>query len=451
MERTFEVRCTAFVVGVALTLYLSSVTSAPVKAPVPHADPDENVADPNDVDADTGLEYDRYLREVVNILEEDEDFRKKLENTSIDDIKTGAIAHQLEYVSHHVRTKLDELKRREVGRLRDLARQKRAVDKMGKVSKDDKMFPSHIDHSNPHTFETEDLKKLIQEATRDLEEQDKQRKEEFKRYELEKERHKREELAKLSEEERTKEKEKLDQMDKKHKDHEKIHHPGSKDQLEEVWEEADGLDKEDFDPKTFFNLHDTNADGYLDELEVEALFERELAKMYDPNNPEDDMVEKEEERNRMREHVFSEVDKNKDFLISMEEFTEGTKGDNYEKDEGWKTVDDEEQQFTEEELQAYEKEVAEMEKKQEEKLRKMEAKHAKAADTAQQPPELVHAQVDANVVKMAPGAPAEGHGAAPQGGPVHIQAPAPVNDHPPEKQAAPGPPQNQAKETLPHS
>merc|ERR1711962_1269923 len=306
MERTFEVRCTAFVVGVALTLYLSSVTSAPVKAPGPHADPEENVADPNDVDADTGLEYDRYLREVVNILEEDEDFRKKLENTSIDDIKTGAIAHQLEYVSHHVRTKLDELKRREVGRLRDLARQKRAVDKMGKVSKDDKMFPSHIDHSNPHTFETEDLKKLIQEATRDLEEQGKQRKEEFKRYELEKERHKREELAKLSEEERTKEKEKLDQM-------------------EEVWEEADGLDKEDFDPKTFFNLHDTHADGYLDELEVEALFERELAKMYDPNNPEDDMVEKEEERNRMREHVFSEVDKNKDFLISMEEFTEGTK------------------------------------------------------------------------------------------------------------------------------
>ena len=50
MERTFEVRCTAFVVGVALTLYLSSVTSAPVKAPVPHADPDENLADPNDVD-----------------------------------------------------------------------------------------------------------------------------------------------------------------------------------------------------------------------------------------------------------------------------------------------------------------------------------------------------------------------------------------------------------------
>lgn len=30
---------------------------------------------------------------------------------------------------------------------------------------------------------------------------------------------------------------------------------GSQNQLKEVWEEADGLDPEDFDPKTFFKLH----------------------------------------------------------------------------------------------------------------------------------------------------------------------------------------------------
>jgi len=435
MERTFEIRCTAFVIGVAITLYLSSVTSAPVKAPVPNGDPQENVGDPNDVEADTGLEYDRYLREVVSILEEDEKFREKLANTSIDDIKTGAIAHQLEYVSHHIRTKLDELKRREVGRLRELARQKRAMDNMGKVAANDKLFPNHLDHSNPHTFETEDLKRLIKEATRDLEEQDKVRKEEFKRYEMEKEHRKREELAKLSEEERIKEKEKLDQMDKKHKDHEKIHHPGSKDQLEEVWEETDHLDKDDFDPKTFFKMHDTNSDGYLDELEVEALFERELGKMYNEDNPEDDMVEKEEERNRMREHVFGEIDKDKDYLISLEEFIQGTQGEEYEKDEGWKTVDDEEQ-FTEEELQAYEKELREQE---EEKERKMKAKHQKAAETVKQAPELVHQQVDANVVKLDPAAPAAGHGAAPQGGPIHLEAAAPVDAGQPAASNAPSP------------
>lgn len=30
---------------------------------------------------------------------------------------------------------------------------------------------------------------------------------------------------------------------------------GSQDQLKEVWHEADGLDPEDFDPKTFFKMH----------------------------------------------------------------------------------------------------------------------------------------------------------------------------------------------------
>ena len=44
----------------------------------------------------------------------------------------------------------------------------------------------------------------------------------------------------------------------------------------------------------------------------------------------------------MREHVFGEVDKDKDYLISLEEFIQGTQGEEYEKDEGWKTVDEEE-------------------------------------------------------------------------------------------------------------
>lgn len=35
--------------------------------------------------------------------------------------QSGKIAHELEYVNHHVRTKLDEIKRRELERLRHLA------------------------------------------------------------------------------------------------------------------------------------------------------------------------------------------------------------------------------------------------------------------------------------------------------------------------------------------
>ena len=30
---------------------------------------------------------------------------------------------------------------------------------------------------------------------------------------------------------------------------------GSEDQLKEVWQEGDGLDPQDFEPKTFFKLH----------------------------------------------------------------------------------------------------------------------------------------------------------------------------------------------------
>ena len=47
---------------------------------------------------------------------------------------------------------------------------------------------------------------------------------------------------------------------------------GNEEQLKEVWEESDGLNKKDFDPRTFFYLHgelhchrrtDRRADGHV--------------------------------------------------------------------------------------------------------------------------------------------------------------------------------------------
>ena len=46
---------------------------------------------------------------------------KKLGTAEVDDIKSGKIARELHFVDHNVRTKLDELKRRELERLRHLA------------------------------------------------------------------------------------------------------------------------------------------------------------------------------------------------------------------------------------------------------------------------------------------------------------------------------------------
>lgn len=36
---------------------------------------------------------------------------------------------------------------------------------------------------------------------------------------------------------------------------EQLHHPGSKQQLEEVWEKQDHMENQEFNPKTFFYLH----------------------------------------------------------------------------------------------------------------------------------------------------------------------------------------------------
>lgn len=68
--------------------------------------------------------------------------------------------------------------------------------------------------------------------------------------------------------------------------------PLLKAQLEQVWEEEDHMDKQDFDPKTFFAMHDLNGDGVLDEQEIEAILQLEAKKIYmsDPNHPGDPRV-----------------------------------------------------------------------------------------------------------------------------------------------------------------
>lgn len=65
------------------------------------------------------------------------------------------------------------------------------------------------------------------------------------------------------------------------------------------------------------------------------LLSLQLDQVYDPNNPEDDMEERYEEMSRMREHVMKELDKDGDKLVSMDEFMQYTKSDEFNKDEGW--------------------------------------------------------------------------------------------------------------------
>ena len=259
-------------------------------------------------------------------------FRKKLENAEVDSIRDGSIAHELEFVNHGVRTKLDEIKRRELERLRHYAMRQNEISQG--VDRKHMKIPQHVEIKSP-TFEIDDLKKLIQSTTRDLEEADRKRRDDFKRYEMEKKFEKEERLKHIDDEaKRQEERKRMEEQETKHKEHGKVHHPMTKDQLEEVWEEQDHMRADEWDPKTFFAMHDLNGDNHWDEDEVRVLFKKELDKVYDPNAPEDDMREREEEMERMREHVFKESDVNKDRLISYEEFLTETKKDEFDHDPG---------------------------------------------------------------------------------------------------------------------
>merc|ERR1712038_1533234 len=301
---------------------------------------------------DLGIEYNRYLQEVVQVLESDPEFRKKLEDSDVEKIRDGSIAEELKFVNHNLRNKLDDVKRKEVDRLRKLA--VKQYEKNRGIDRQNIKMPGHIDVSNQR-FEVDDLKKLIQSTTNDLEEADKKRRDDFKTYEMEKKFEKEDRLRHIQDEEaRAKERQKLEEMEKKHKEHEKLKHPMTKDQLEEVWEEQDHMQAEDWDPKTFFAMHDLNGDGFWEEDELKVLFQKELDKAYDPNAPEDDMKERAEESERMREHVLKETDKNKDRMISLEEFLTQTKEDEFNKHEEWEGLDEEEPENTDEEFQQFE-------------------------------------------------------------------------------------------------
>lgn len=72
---------------------------------------------------------------------------------------------------------------------------------------------------------------------------------------MQKEFEKQEKLRDLDEEHRKQYEEELKKQQVVHNNHEKVHHPGSKAQLEEVWEKKDHMDKADFNPITFFMTH----------------------------------------------------------------------------------------------------------------------------------------------------------------------------------------------------
>ncbi|XP_062513395.1 nucleobindin-2-like [Corticium candelabrum] len=177
------------------------------------------------------------------------------------------------------RSQLDEAKRQTIARQRLILRKR-----LEKTTGARQLTDSHDDEQfgqEAPEFDGNDLRQRKQE----LQKEDKERRDKFVKLEMSKEHQRRELLKKMSEKDRLEAEEKHKfEKDKKTK-HPKLHHPGSKSQFEEVWEEEDGLDKEDFDPRTFFQLHGNK-----------------VSKIYG----DDATVEMQEEIAQMREHILNE-------------------------------------------------------------------------------------------------------------------------------------------------
>nr|CAB3264478.1 nucleobindin-2 [Phallusia mammillata] len=372
----------------SLVIVLCCGAPAPTKTP-PSPPPveinmgDQEVSQQEAENMNTGLYYDQYLQKVVKLLESDEQFKKKMENADFDDIKEGRLSDEINKMPQSLRDKLNDLKKEEINRLRKIVHAKVDLEKGRRVQKTPylKQIANHLDHDNPHTFEASDLTNLIRAATSDLENYDQERHEEFKKYEMEKEARREAKMQKLDEQDRQKAREEYIQHQKELAEKAQMHHPGSKAQLEDVWNDEDGLNEQEFNPKTFFNIHDINGDGYLDFSELESIFEKDLGKVYNENDPEFDFLKMEEERRRMREHVVKEVDKNRDGLISRDEFIQYSETPEFAQpdEDSYKNLDQllaEHSLYTQEEMNRYRETIKNQEEILKTKLDALKA-HAK--------------------------------------------------------------------------
>jgi len=263
---------------------------------------------------------------------------------------------------------LDEIKRREIDRLNILETEleRKKLEASGKKvpppnSKLEKILlidKDHLDHRNVHTFEVEDLEKLILKTEEDLSLVDKQQEEQYKEHEMKKAYLKKKKLESIQDAEEKKKLEKqFKESEERHNNHPKVNMPGSEQQFKEVWEKTDHLDPKEFDVKTFFNLHDVNGDGHLDINEVESLMQAELSKVYSANNTDDDMVQRYHDMVQMRTRMMLRMDANKDDIISKDEFIKYASTQGYRDNSEWKTPEEEgKKSYTDKEYVDFEEE-----------------------------------------------------------------------------------------------
>merc|ERR550519_940291 len=303
--------------------------------------------------------WDHYLKQITSITINDEnaayrDFIKKLNAETAPDPVDGwgeAWADKVvdafeRLVSESSKKQLNEVKKREVNAIR-----RRLIPRKKSQSNNDEM-PTHLDMTSLR-FTGQDLKMLIKANNDHVNKFTELREKDFQLYEMEKRFVEEQRLRHIKDEERRKvEQEKMEAM-RASQANRKIKHPLTEDTAKEVWEEKEQLPKDEFNPKTYFALNDLDSNGLLDLEEVRRLLHKELENSYDQKEGGHDPRERREEMERMRDHIYKEIDKNRDLMIDYSEFLDGLE-DKKDINKNWETIDNE-PVFNDTDFDSYEK------------------------------------------------------------------------------------------------
>jgi hypothetical protein len=203
-------------------------------------------------------EYNRYWQEMVKenpaMLEH---LKKGLDPEQLA-VLHPRVSERMARTSEGVRNRLEEARRMNVDELKELQRLQQSLQEQNRRFSPDSEWVAKnqaLRDDLPEHYDADDIRKRMSEQRRVLEEIDRKRREEYEQYQLQLEHQRREKLKAMNEGQRLHAERALEEAREKQKQHEKMYKPASKHQLEEVWEEDDGLKDEQFDPKTFFFLH----------------------------------------------------------------------------------------------------------------------------------------------------------------------------------------------------
>jgi len=295
--------------------------------------------------------WDRYLKEVsrASLNEKNAAYKEYVnklgkENNTREEWMEKVVEAFEKMMDPETRQLLNNIKKKEV----DAIRRRLIPRKKNDARADD--LPTYLDMTVLR-FTKDDLRKLIESNLAHVDKFTKLREENFQKYEMEKRFHEEQRLRHIKTDEKRKqeqeryEAERAANAAKKH-----IKHPLTEDTAKEVWETQDELPKDEFNPKTFFALNDVDGNKLLDMDEVRRMLQNELKNV----QPGDDKRETREELERMRDHIYTNIDQNKDLMIDLAEFMAGM-SDNKDNDKNWDTLD-KESFFNESDFEAYEKE-----------------------------------------------------------------------------------------------